>query len=245
MLTVALTVAPVPGLVIDAVGGVVSPAVPGTSVNDPDLLPLPNVPVTVTPVFCVTADVVIVNVADVWPAGTVTIGGACAIELLVAIVIDAPPEGAAPVSVTVAVTLLPPVALVTPGVTDASCGPALGSGKMSRNTSLVLEPELPVMVAEVKLPTALVPTVKVVALLPAAIFTLAGTCAAGLSLESEIVAPPGGAGVTSPTTPRTEPPAVVEVGLMPNASSDGIAGTSGSTRRTAPCSPLSLLPYDA
>jgi len=60
-----------------------------------------------------------------------------------------------------------------------------------------------------------------------------------------IVAPPGGAGVTSPTTPRTEPPAVVDVGLMPNASSDGIAGTSGSTRRTAPCSPLSLLPYDA
>ena len=65
MLTVPLTVAPAAGLVIDAVGGVVSAAVPGTSVNDPDLLPLPNVPVTVTRVFCVTADVVIVKVADV------------------------------------------------------------------------------------------------------------------------------------------------------------------------------------
>jgi len=83
----------------------------------------------------------------------VTIGGACAFVLLVAIVIDAPPDGAAPVSVTVAVTLLPPVALVTPGITEASCGPAFGSGKMSRNASLVLAPELPVMVAEVKLPT--------------------------------------------------------------------------------------------
>src|SRR5881394_3076360 len=108
MLTVPPTVAPAAGLAIDAVGGVVSPAVPGTSVNDPDLLPLPNVPVTVTRVFCVTADVVIV--------------------LLVDIVTDAPPDGAAPVSVTVAVTLLPPVALVTPGVTDDSCGPAFGSG---------------------------------------------------------------------------------------------------------------------
>src|SRR6185295_10022057 len=53
------------------------------------------------------------------------------------------------------------------------------------------------------------------------------------------------AAVTSPTVPRTEPPAVVELGLTPNASSDGVAGTSGSTRRTAPCSPLLLLPYDA
>src|SRR3954467_6024143 len=215
MLTVALTVAPAPGLVIDAVGGVVSPAVPGTSVNDPDLLPLPNVPVTVTTVFCATVDVVIVNVADVWPAGTVTIGGACAIELLVAIVIDAPPEGATPVSVTVAVTVLPPTVLATRGVTDASCGPAFGSGKMSRNASLVLAPELPVMVADVKLLTALVPTVKVAALLPPAMFTLDGTCAAGLLLDSEIVAPPGAAGVTRPTVPRTEPPAIVDVGTMP------------------------------
>lgn len=65
MLTVPLTVAPAAGLVIDAVGGVVSPAVPGTSVNDPALLPLPNVAVTVMTVFCVTVDVVIVKVADV------------------------------------------------------------------------------------------------------------------------------------------------------------------------------------
>jgi len=178
----------------------------------------------------------------------VTIGGACALVLLVAIVIDAPPDGAGPVSVTVAGTLLPPlaVALVTPAsVSDASCGPAFGFGAMSRNACFVLAPELPVMVADVKLLTALVPTVNVVALLPAAMVTLAGTCAAGLLLDSEIVAPPTGAGVTSPTVPSTEPPAVVDVGFMPNANSDGIAGTSGSMRRTAACSPLSLLPYDA
>jgi len=38
MLTVPLTVAPAAGLVIEAVGGVVSPAAAGTSVNEPDLL---------------------------------------------------------------------------------------------------------------------------------------------------------------------------------------------------------------
>src|SRR5262249_11347587 len=163
---VPLTVAPAAGLAIDAVGGVVSPAAAGVSVNDPDVLPLPNVPVTVTTVFCATvADVVIVNVAEVCPAGTVTNGGACASVVLVAIGLEAPPAGAAPVSVTVPVTLLPPVALATLSVTDASCGPAFGFGKMSRNACFVLAPELPVIVADVKLPTALVPTVKVVALL--------------------------------------------------------------------------------
>src|SRR5262249_29883188 len=138
MVIVPLTVAPAAGPAIDTVGGVVSPAAAGVSVNDPDWLPFPNVPVTVTTVLCVTADVVIVKVADVWPAGTVTNGGACAIVLLVAIVTDAPPGGAAPVSVTVAVTLLPPVALITLGVTDASCGPAFGFAKMSRNACFVL-----------------------------------------------------------------------------------------------------------
>src|SRR5262249_58003061 len=127
-------------------------------------------------------------------------------------------------------------------VRDASCGAAFGFGAMSRKACFVLAPELAVMVADVKLLTGFVPTVKVVALLPAAMSTLAGTTAAGLLLDSEIVAPPGGAGVTSPMVPSTEPPASVEGALMPNASSAGIAGTSGSTRRTAACSPLSLLP---
>ena len=67
MLTVALTVAPAAGLVIDAVGSVVS-ALPGVSVNDAVLVPLPNVAVTVIGVLVVTVDVVIVKVADVWPA---------------------------------------------------------------------------------------------------------------------------------------------------------------------------------
>jgi hypothetical protein len=65
MLTVPPTVAPAAGLVIDAVGRVVSPAPPGVSVNDADVLPLPNVAVTVIGVLVVTVDVVIVKVADV------------------------------------------------------------------------------------------------------------------------------------------------------------------------------------
>jgi len=65
MLTVPLTVAPAAGLAIDAVGGVVSGAVTGRSVNVANWLPLPNVAVTLIVVFAGTVDVVIVKFADV------------------------------------------------------------------------------------------------------------------------------------------------------------------------------------
>ena len=57
------------------------------------------------------------NVAEVWPAGTVTVAGTCATGLLVESATTAPLAGAGPVKYTVPVELAPAVmelgALVT------------------------------------------------------------------------------------------------------------------------------------
>ena len=76
----------------------------------------PKEPVTVTAVEAVTDDVVIVNAALVAPAATVTLAGVLADALLSESETTAPPEGAAPVSVTVPCDELPPVTLV--GLTE-------------------------------------------------------------------------------------------------------------------------------
>src|SRR5262245_47743113 len=100
------------------------------------------------------------------------------------------------------------------------------------------------MLAELTSMTALVATVNVVALLPAGMVTLAGTRAFGLLLDRKTVAPPAGAGVASPTVPRTEPPPIVDTGSIVSARMPGVAGRPGSTRSTAPCMPAPF-PYDA
>jgi hypothetical protein len=69
-------------------------------------------------VTAVTVVVVIVNVAVVAFAATVTEAGTEADALLLDSVTTAPPAGAAVVSVTVPVLLVPPVTLV--GLTDAA-----------------------------------------------------------------------------------------------------------------------------
>lgn len=56
----------------------------------------------------VTLVVVTVNVAVVFPAATTTLGGAAAAELSLHSPTHSPPEGAAPLSVTVAVDEVPP-----------------------------------------------------------------------------------------------------------------------------------------
>jgi hypothetical protein len=73
------------------------------------VLVLPYTAVRVTGVEAATPLVVIVNVALVLPAGTVTLGGTwAAVVLLLCSVTFAPPVGAAPFKVTVPVALLPP-----------------------------------------------------------------------------------------------------------------------------------------
>lgn len=83
----------------------------GLTVRDALLLPL-NVPEIVAVLVTVTALVVMVKVAEVAPAATVTFVGTDAIEvLLLDRLTTAPPAGAGPLRVTVPVEEAPPVTL--------------------------------------------------------------------------------------------------------------------------------------
>src|SRR5262245_57880597 len=121
---------------------------PASTVIVADRVVVPRIPVMVAVVFAVTANVVMVNAADVWPAGTVTMPGARATDaLLVDSVTVVPPEGAGPLNVTVAGIGLPPVVLLTLGVTAVSAGAAFGSGKIVRIAVFEDAPVLAVIVA--------------------------------------------------------------------------------------------------
>ena len=83
----------------------------------------------------------------------------------------------------------------------------MGFAARLMNSDLVTPPALASMRTVVKLATALVVIVKLVALLPAGTETLAGTwTSAGLSLVSVTTPPPAGAGTTSWTLPVVEAP---------------------------------------
>src|SRR5882762_5868226 len=84
----------------------------GVTVSEADLVTPLYIPEMVTVVDAATALVLIVNVALVAPAATVTLDGVLAVVLLLERVTTAPPEGAAPLSVTVPVEECPPVTLV-------------------------------------------------------------------------------------------------------------------------------------
>ena len=74
-----------------------------------------------TDVLDATADVVIVKVAVVAPAATVTLAGACAVAvLLLDSVTTAPLDGAGPVKVTVPVDEVPPSTEVGLSLTEVS-----------------------------------------------------------------------------------------------------------------------------
>ena len=73
-------------------------------------------------------------------------------------------------------------------------------------------------------PTALVVTVNVAVVAPAATVTLAGTCAAVvLLLDSATLAPPVGAAPLSVTVPVDEAPPVTLAGLRETEESDTVA----------------------
>jgi hypothetical protein len=84
----------------------------------------PKVAVIGTTVLLPTAVVVIVNVADVAPASTVTVGGGSAtVESPLVSITTAPPVGAGPVSVTVlCVVDLPPTTVAGDSRRDAAAG---------------------------------------------------------------------------------------------------------------------------
>jgi hypothetical protein len=76
-------------------------------------------------------------------------------------------------------------------------------------------------------------TVKLFALFPAAMDTVAGTWTTdGLVLVSVTEPPPGGASITSETVPRVEVPPIRSVGLAPSARRTGVPDGAGSISRS-------------
>src|SRR5467141_2360713 len=168
----------------------------------------------VTGVDVVTALVLTVNVALLAPAATVTLAGTVATAAL-PLMRDttAPPLRAGPLSVTVPVgDCTPPVTLVGFSVSEERVGRACGS---TVSEAVLVTPAYDAeMVTGVDAVTALVLTVNVPLLAPAAIVTLAGTVAVDvLLLERETVAPPAGAGPLSVTVPVEGDPPVTLIGF--------------------------------
>ena len=157
-------------------------------------------PVTVSVVAAVTVLVVIVNVAVVAPAATVTLAGT------VPTVVDddakfttAPPVGAARVNVTVPVTATPPVAAETLVVmVDRT---AAGGVTVIEVVPVELLVEA-VMVAFVLATTVPAVTVKLAVRAPAATVTETGTLATAPLLDERFTTlPPTGALVERVTVP--------------------------------------------
>jgi hypothetical protein len=169
----------------------------------------PRFPEIVTEVLLATGLVVIVNVAVVAFAATVTVAGTCAAAvLLLDRVTAAPPAGADPVRVTVPVEVVPPVTEVGLRVT------VLSAAAVTVRAAVFVTPRFPEIVTEALLATGLVVMVNVAVVAFAATVTLAGTCAAAvLLLDRVTTAPPAGAGPFSVTVPVDEMPPTTEVGL--------------------------------
>ena len=167
--------------------------------------------VMVTDVLFDTANVVTVKLAEVCPPGTLTMPGTVATaRLLVASVTEIPPSGAGELRNTVPVAFVPPRTLVGAIVIDCRSGGAFGSGLTLTKMDLVTPPAVAKTLPPVGKPdTRLVPMVKLVALFPSGIVTLAGTWMTdGLSVVRLTVPPPAEAGITSATLARPELPPI-------------------------------------
>jgi hypothetical protein len=196
------------GLISEGAGsvppGVGEGAGPDVTVRVADLV-LSRKAVMVTVVLDETVNVVMLKLAEVWPAGTVTMPGALATALLlVARVTDLPPAGAGELRNTVPVAFVPPLTLVGLMVRDCKSGGAFGSGVTVTKIDFVTPPPLAKTFPPVGIPlTGLVPMVKLVALFPSGIVTLADTwMIEGLSVVSVTVPPPAGAGISNATLAR-------------------------------------------
>ena len=178
----------------------------------------------VATVDVVTDAVEIANVALVAPAATVTLTGAVAAVLLLDSATPNPPAGAVAVNVTVPCAETPPVTLV--GLTDTAESDAGAGGGVTVSVAVfVAPPALPVIVTGVDAPTALVATLNVALVAPAATVTLAGTVAAAVLLpESDTTTPPLGAAALNVAVPVDELPPTTLVGLTVTADSAGDGG---------------------
>jgi len=112
------------------------------------------------------------KLAEVCPAGTVTVAATWTRALLLARLTTSPPAGAADVRVTVPVTLPPPVTVLFDKLTDAT----QGGGVTVTVADAPAQPfRLAVIVADVELDPALVVTLKLAEVCPAGMVTVAAT----------------------------------------------------------------------
>ena len=159
-------------------------------------------------VWAETAEVVTVNVAVVDPAGIVTLDGTVADVTLLDKATEVPPVPAAPLRVTFPVDGFPPATVA--GFNDIETTVA---GLIVSVADWVPDPNVAVIVALVRLETALDVAVNVADVAPPAIVTDAGTAAAALLLASEITSPAVGAGLLIVTVPVEEAPPTTEFGF--------------------------------
>ena len=160
-----------------------------------------------------------------------TLAGTLATPLLLESVTCTPPAGAAALNVTVPRDdCKPPTTLVGFSVSEVSVGAGGGTGCTVSEEALLTPPYAPVMVTTVDAATALVLTVNVALVAPAATVTLAGTWATVvLLLESVTCAPPVGAGPLNVTAPVDEFPPTTLVGFRLNELSVTAGGAAGCT----------------
>jgi hypothetical protein len=123
-----------------------------------------------------TGVVVIVNVALVEPAGTVTLAGTVAAALPEVRLTDIPPVGAGPVKVTVPVDDVPPMTAVGFKLTPDT----IGALTVKLAVFVALSANVPVMTTGVLAETAVVVIAKFAIVPPCATVTEAGTVTAAL-----------------------------------------------------------------
>jgi hypothetical protein len=213
----------------------VSIGVPGVTVSCADRVAPPPAPEIVTAVDVVTTLVATANVAVVPPAATVIPAGTVAAAvLLLDRVTTAPPAGAAALSVTAPVDVLPPRTLIGVRLSDVSVGVA---GVTVSCADRVAKPPLPEIVTAVAVGTELVATTKVAVVLPAGTVKLPGTVAtAMLLLDRVTIAPPAGAATLSVTVPVDVPPPPTLVGRRLIDIRSGIPGVVQVTPPSVLCS---------
>lgn len=156
-----------------------------------------------------TLAVVMAKVAVVLPAGTVTLPGTVAEELLLDKATAIPPVGAAAFNVTVPVEEVPPATDAGFSETELRPAPAV-----TISAAVLLAPlYVAVIVAFVAEVTAAVVTVKFAVVLPAGTVKLAGTVAEELLLDRATAIPPVGAAALRVTVPVAELPPVTDAGF--------------------------------
>jgi hypothetical protein len=167
-----------------------------------------------------------VNDAAVSPAGTVTLAGTVAADVLPLVsATTTPPVGAAALRATVPVLLVPSTTVSGFRLRPVSVGLDDAAGDTVRTAERDAPPEVAVIVTWLVAVTDVVVTGKVVLVEPPATVTLAGTDAAALLLLVRATAcPPAGAVVDSVTLPVAGSPPVTLVGLRVRVDGVGVEG---------------------